>query len=537
MRIAAAAARRNKREAQRAEREKAIAKAAEKAKINEMLALLRPLRSFAVKDNSELDTLNLLRPPQMLGVATEYISDDGSLNSDKDAEGTEARGGSARKAKAALILLLSEVGILPAVFDFVTAGDVFRNRLWCKSFRRLVSQMPLNLRVSKNESLALCVFLREASEGGGTALFPFQHLKGLHLSSLTERHVKNLTPAITYGAFEKLSTLHVAFTPTEGLLGINLFFGAIDERPPPRLRTLDLTGSYLGDEGFQLLANIFQSGSCNSIEHLLLGQNGCSDRGARKLFAALGNPRCEAVLKTLDLARNNIEDDGARILFKALRKPALSSLRTLNACGNQFSCVAVASELVPSVTKRGCIKWRTINLSQNAIGDQGLVPLFEGLTDNIAGCFYGLQKCALSSTELGDATVDALSEVIQSGMLQKLTSIDLSYNWIHASGMRALGAALTRHSLPRLKVLNLANNHGGDEGIDHLSVALQLGGCRVLQVLDISFNQGNRCMQHLAMVIKKNCCPSLRELVITGNAPPHIRPHRLFKGVKGLNTR
>ena len=80
MRIAAAAARRNEREAQRAEREKAIAKAAEKAKINEMLALLRPLRSFAVKDNGELDTLNLLRPPQMLGVATEYISDDGTEN-------------------------------------------------------------------------------------------------------------------------------------------------------------------------------------------------------------------------------------------------------------------------------------------------------------------------------------------------------------------------------------------------------------------------------------------------------------------------
>ena len=505
-------------------------KEAAQARFREEMQLLRPLRAFAVKENtSHLDTLGLFRTPQVPGLANDVSSD-----SDAADERGRSGGSSKSKGKAALLMLLGETEVLPAVFEFVGCGDLFKHRLWCRGMRRLISRMPLNLRVSPLESLAMCVFLREASVDDGTSMFPFPHLKALHLPNLSERHVKNLAPAIVQGAFDRLSTLHVEFTATEGLLGINLFFGAMHQRAPPRLRTLDLTGSYLGDEGFQQLAGLFQSGLCDCIEHLLVGQNGCSDRGMTKLLKALASGGCDATLKTLDLARNNVDDDGARLLFKTLRKPVLRSLRTFNLRGNQLSHPSITSELPASVAKKGCTKWRSLDLSQNAIGDAGLVPFFEALAQHVAGCCYGLQSLSLSSTELGDSTVDALSEVLQSGMLQKLTMLDLSFNWIHASGMRSLAAALTRHSVPRLKVLNVANNHGGDEGIDHISVALQLGGCRALQVLDISFNQGARCMQHLAMVIKKNCCPSLRELVVTGNAPPHIRPHRLFKGVAGL---
>jgi hypothetical protein len=525
-------------QALRAEREKEIAKEQEKAQFLEEMRLLRPLRAFCVKeDTSTLDHLGLFRGPGLPGPGLR----DGDDLSDDDSDEDGGGGGSAavvgKKRPAAIMMLLSEVGILPVVFEFVSCTDIFRHRLWSRGMLRMIARMPLTLRVSKLEGLAMCVFLREASEDGGTYLFPFPHLKGLHLTSLSDRHVTNLAPAITQGALEKLSTLHVDFVPTEGLLGINLFFSTMQRRAPPRLRTLDLMGSYLGDEGFQQLANLFSSGCCDCVEHLLISQNGCSDRGVTKVLKAIAGPGCDVILKTLDLGRNNIGDDGARLLFKTLRQQPLRSLRTLNFRANQFGHAAVTAALVGSVAKRGCTTWRNLDLSQNPIGDQGLTPFFEAFAGNVAGCPYGLLTCALSGTELGDSTADALSEVLQSGMLQNLTALDLSFNWIHASGMRSIGAALTRHCVPRLKTLNLGNNHGGDEGIDHLSVALQLGGCRALQVLDISFNQGARCMQHLAMVIKKNCCPSLRELVVTGNAPPHIRPHRLFKGVPHLYTR
>ena len=153
-------------EAQRAARQKEVEKEAAQARFREEMQLLRPLRAFAVKENtSHLDTLGLFRTPQVPGLANDVSSD-----SDAADERGRSGGSSKSKGKAALLMLLGETEVLPAVFEFVGCGDLFKHRLWCRGMRRLISRMPLNLRVSPLESLAMCVFLREASVDDGTTV-------------------------------------------------------------------------------------------------------------------------------------------------------------------------------------------------------------------------------------------------------------------------------------------------------------------------------------------------------------------------------
>ena len=127
-----------------------------------------------------------------------------------------------------------------------------------------------------------------------------------------------------------------------------------------KLKTLYLTGNFIGDQGARSLAGALASNSV--LERLWLWDAGISVEGATALAAGLSN----SALVELVLAHNTIGDTGARVLSQILpRSRQLASL-SLQACGitdTGATALAAALPLISTLT--------TLRLSKNQIGDKG----------------------------------------------------------------------------------------------------------------------------------------------------------------------
>jgi uncharacterized protein (TIGR02996 family) len=86
-----------------------------------------------------------------------------------------------------------------------------------------------------------------------------------------------------------------------------------------RLRTLDLSSNWIGDEGVEIVA---RAHCLSGLEHLHLGQSDIGDAGVRMLAAtpALSN------LRSLDLEGNPIGEAGLRALLKSRYLKRLTTL-------------------------------------------------------------------------------------------------------------------------------------------------------------------------------------------------------------------
>ena len=68
----------------------------------------------------------------------------------------------------------------------------------------------------------------------------------------------------------------------------------------------------------------------------------------------------------------------------------------------------------------------------------------------------------------------ALSSLMMLGHVALLVKLDLSFNWIHPNGVKALLTALRAKACPVLTHLDLSNNNMGDDGINQICVGFQV---------------------------------------------------------------
>ena len=77
--------------------------------------------------------------------------------------------------------------------------------------------------------------------------------------------------------------------------------------------------------------------------------------------------------------------------------------------------------------------------------------------------FDARQELDLSENQIGDQGLLALSEAIGKGSLAQCTSLSLAYNQIGDPGMTALSEALGKGALPALQDIDLSGNPASDE--------------------------------------------------------------------------
>ncbi|XP_061125360.1 NACHT, LRR and PYD domains-containing protein 3-like [Syngnathus typhle] len=156
-----------------------------------------------------------------------------------------------------------------------------------------------------------------------------------------------------------------------------------------------------------------------------------SKKSCEALASVLSSP-CS--LRELDLSENALGDDGLEALAAGLAKPqcALQVLKLFNCKLSKKSCEALASVL----SSPG--RLRELDLSGNNLGDDGLEALAAGL----AKPECALQVLELENCRLSKKSCEALASVLSSAC--SLRDLDLSWNDVYDDGLEALAAGLAK---------------------------------------------------------------------------------------------
>jgi Ran GTPase-activating protein (RanGAP) involved in mRNA processing and transport len=229
------------------------------------------------------------------------------------------------------------------------------------------------------------------------------------------------------------------------------------------LTDLNLQENYIGTEGAKALAAALSGGRAvltdlNLVRNQLCGLDmfgrGTYDAtGIQALTAALSSG--SAVLTSLDVGDNRLGEEAALGIVKVARQHDKMTFLGLAVCEIG---PAGAKEIAEYVSVTAVLK--SLDLSANAIKDEGAIALAEGLKHNKSlthlnlsarnGVFLSNGFCI---TEKGAA---AIADMLKVNAV--LTTLDLSFNKIGTDGAVAIADAL-KSGMTVLTNLNLLHNN------------------------------------------------------------------------------
>uniref|UniRef100_H0XV61 NACHT domain-containing protein n=1 Tax=Otolemur garnettii TaxID=30611 RepID=H0XV61_OTOGA len=194
------------------------------------------------------------------------------------------------------------------------------------------------------------------------------------------------------------------------------------------LKELFVFANAVGDTGVQHLCKGLQHPKC-AIENLVLSECSLSAACCQPLGQVL---RASQSLTRLLLINNKIEDLGLKLLCEGLKQPdcqlkdlALWTCHLTPACCKDLCNALYTNENL-----------RVLDLSDNALGDEGMRVLCEGLKHPCCR----LQTLWLAECHLTDACCGALASVLNRN--ENLTLLDLTGNDLRDFGVQMLCDAL-----------------------------------------------------------------------------------------------
>ena len=200
-------------------------------------------------------------------------------------------------------------------------------------------------------------------------------------------------------------------------------------------------------------------------------------------------------LHSLDIRGNHVGAEGMRLLIATI--PDLGKLNSLLLGDNRLGVQGM--RLLSTALSPPC-KLNQISLEKNSLGGTDmegmriLVMMLSNLTNTT--------RLSLGDNKLGVEGARLLATALPSLLL--LDELDLSDNWLRAEGIRLISSGL-----PKLRVLNLANNRLGAEGIKWLASTELFHS---LVDINVEFNQ-------LGYEGAKFLCLGLTSAAETGGAP------------------
>uniref|UniRef100_A0A8C0WAW5 NACHT, LRR and PYD domains-containing protein 5 n=1 Tax=Castor canadensis TaxID=51338 RepID=A0A8C0WAW5_CASCN len=206
------------------------------------------------------------------------------------------------------------------------------------------------------------------------------------------------------------------------------------------LTHLCLSNNNLGPDGVCLLSRSMRLPSC-ALQRLMLNECGVDTTACGFLaFMLMSNRR----LTHLSLSRNPLEDNGIKLLCEAMRDPTcrLQDLELMSCHLSSASC----KNLACVITRNKHL--RSLDLSDNVLGDSGVVALCEGLKQRDSTLRrLGLEACGLTSE-----CCTTLWSVLLCN--QHLSSLNLLQNSFSPAGVTKLCSAFA-HPACSLRVIGL----------------------------------------------------------------------------------
>ncbi|XP_051729705.1 NACHT, LRR and PYD domains-containing protein 12-like isoform X1 [Ctenopharyngodon idella] len=278
------------------------------------------------------------------------------------------------------------------------------------------------------------------------------------------------------------------------------------------------------DEVLQKLLPVVEASRSAQLNKCDITAEGCA-----ALASAL---RSNSHLRELSLSVNKIGGRGLTLLSDGLKDPhcKLEKLWLFYCDITAESCAALASAL------RSNSHLRELDLTQNKIGDKGLMLLSDGLKDPhckleklwLFYCDITAKSCAalasalrsnshlreldLSENKIGGAGLTLLSDGLKDPHC-KLEKLKLNTCDITAEGCTALASALRSNA--HLRELDLSVNKIGGRGLTLLSDGLKDPHCKLEKLWFFHCNITAEGCAALASALRSNS--HLRELSLSGN--------------------
>ncbi|XP_012666815.2 NACHT, LRR and PYD domains-containing protein 3 isoform X1 [Otolemur garnettii] len=221
------------------------------------------------------------------------------------------------------------------------------------------------------------------------------------------------------------------------------------------LKELFVFANAVGDTGVQHLCKGLQHPKC-AIENLVLSECSLSAACCQPLGQVL---RASQSLTRLLLINNKIEDLGLKLLCEGLKQPdcqlkdlALWTCHLTPACCKDLCNALYTNENL-----------RVLDLSDNALGDEGMRVLCEGLKHPCCR----LQTLWLAECHLTDACCGALASVLNRN--ENLTLLDLTGNDLRDFGVQMLCDALI-HPICKLQTFYIDTDNLSEDTFRKMEV-------------------------------------------------------------------
>lgn len=214
------------------------------------------------------------------------------------------------------------------------------------------------------------------------------------------------------------------------------------------LTDLDMSFLDVGDAVCECVRDTLKANSC--LQRLRLRSNNFSAAGCFAIAEGLNRNRS---LLELDLSRNCIGDDGIEALARYVPESTLTEMSLENCGVTSAGCDALAQMI------SGSKRLRTLDLSVNFLGDQGVLRLGAALERSSVMHTVGLNMCGITN--------DGFSALLD--VLEKNASISLLKLCYNRLGREHLNPAATSDNLryrlrivtsskPKLKILLWGNS-------------------------------------------------------------------------------
>ncbi|KAG5067965.1 hypothetical protein JHK85_000342 [Glycine max] len=305
--------------------------------------------------------------------------------------------------------------------------------------------------------------------------------------------------------------------------GLRAFDGVLQSNIT--LKTLDLSGNLVGDEGAKCLCDILVNNS--SIEKLQLNSADLGDVGAKAIAEML---KKNSSLRVLELNNNMIEYSGFSSLAGALLEN--NSIRNIHLNGNYGGALG-ANALAKALESNKSI--RELHLHGNSIGDEGICSLMTGLSSHkgkltlldignnsltAKGSFHvaeyirksrNLLWLNLYMNDIGDEGAEKIAVALKEN--RSISTLDLGGNNIHVDGVNAIAQVLKDNLV--ITTLELSYNPIGPDGAKALAEVLKFHGN--IKTLKLGWCQiGAKGAECIADALKYNTTISILDLRANG---------------------
>lgn len=280
-------------------------------------------------------------------------------------------------------------------------------------------------------------------------------------------------------------------------VAIHGILAAVNNKHANNIVNLSFEGTGIQFKGLSLFCDIMRKGPLKKLQRLNISRNKCLYQGVHKLSKVIGEGKVPNI-EYLDISNNDAKH-AILDFFDRSFSDATPNLKHFIAQSNLFD-IYDPDTVAQRLRGRGKLLWtnfHTLDLSRNLLVDVEFAKMLreqvwcleDQPVNKKTGAFTHpcqLRTLLLNEVEMGNHTMQVMSDLAVKGFFPQLKVLDVSGNFLDRQGTDFLLEPLRREQWKELTHLNMSLNKIYHDGMLMVASSQNLGVFDNLEELDIS---------------------------------------------------